>query len=245
MLAGKGGVFWEMDHYPPSPLLDSVLRIGNVLQEQMPSNAYFLPGIANALENLGAIAENIGSILEHTLPFEHSGVHLTAAELGVWVSDLQSCVAADQSDLLQSLADSLTLSDSYMTEEIREKCEEIPLPQSKKVPGIRLTLSDILSILSLLITIYFGILPSMPSEQAERIIAQNEVIIERQNEIVQLKKENKTLLDALDSLSNSINLLTDEVELLREELECSNDSPDSSSQSDTEDTYQQNCDAQD
>ena len=147
--------------------------------------------------------------------------------------------------LSDSLIDTLIRVEPYLPPAEKEQCEAIVKPKLKEKSSTQLTLSDALSLLSLLVAIFFGIVSSMPNEQAERIIAQNEIIIEQRNEIVQLKKEDEALLDALDSLSNSINLLTDEVKLLREELERSGDFPDSSGQSDTENTQQQDCDTQD
>lgn len=145
---------------------------------------------------------------------------------------------------LESLRNALTLAELYLPPEEKEQYETIIKPKLEEKSSSRLTLSDILSLLSLLVTIFFGIISSMSDEQAERIIAQNEVIIEQNNEIIQLKKEDEALLDALDSLSDSINLLTDEVKSLREELESSNDPSDGSGQPDTENTQQQDCDAQ-
>ncbi len=81
-----------------------------------------------------------------------------------------------------------------------------------------MTLSEILAIISLLVTIYFGIVSSRPSEQLERIIEQNAIMTEQQAKIIELTQEDQHLRDTLDSLSNSIDLLNDELDLLRDEL---------------------------
>lgn len=147
--------------------------------------------------------------------------------------------------LISSLADALGQIEPYLSLEDIGKCETVIEPKLKEQSASRLSLSDMIAILSLLVSIFFGIISSLPDDQTERIIAQNEIIIDQQAEIARLKEEDKALLDALNSLSNSINLLTDEVELLSEKLEGFNDPPNSLGQADTEDAQQQDGNAQD
>lgn len=132
--------------------------------------------------------------------------------------------------ILDSLSDILMQVEPYLPPEVKEKSENIFLSELKSKH--KLTLSDAVAILSLLVTIFFGIVSSMPDEQAERIITQNEIIIEQQKEIVQLQKEDTELLNTLKSLSDNINLLSDEIELLREEIKGSDNIPSGSSQFD-------------
>jgi hypothetical protein len=138
--------------------------------------------------------------------------------------------------ILDTVTDALEYAEPYLPPETKEECKNTVLPKLKS--SRKLTLSDALAILSLLVTILFGILSSTPDEQMDRIIAQNERIIEQQAELIQLQKEDKALLDTLDSLSDSINLLSDEIELLREELESSGNLGNSPDQPDTENGQQ-------
>jgi hypothetical protein len=138
--------------------------------------------------------------------------------------------------ILDTLADALEQAAPYLPPETKEECKNAVLPKLKSKR--KLTLSDALAILSLLVTILFGIISSVPDKQMERIIAQNEIIIEQQEELIQLQEEDKDLLDTLNTLSDSINLLSDEIELLREELESSGNLGNSLDQPDTENGQQ-------
>lgn len=147
--------------------------------------------------------------------------------------------------LLGSLADTLTRVEPYLPQEEKEKCESVIRPKLSEKSRTRLTLSDALSILSILLSIFFFVLGSMPNDQAERIIQQQDKIIANQEaEIAQLREKDQALLDTLNSLSDSINLLTDEIELLRDELEDSDNLPDSPCQTDPGESQQYDSDAQ-
>lgn len=148
--------------------------------------------------------------------------------------------------LLNSLSMTLEQVEPYLPSEEKEQCEAVIKPQITANPCKRLTLSDALSILSILLSILFFVLGSMPDDQAERIIQQqNKIIANQEAEIAQLRKEDQTLLDTLNSLSDSINLLTNEIELLRDELEDPDGLLDSPGQADPGDTQQDSGNAQD
>lgn len=148
--------------------------------------------------------------------------------------------------LLESLSSTLDRVEPYLPPDDREKCETIIKPQLKEKTHTRLTLSDALSILSILLSILFFVLGSMPDDQAERIIQQqNKIIANQEAEIAQLREDDQALLNALDSLSNSINLLTDEIELLRDKLKDSDDLPDSPGQTDPGEPQQDDSNTQD
>lgn len=147
--------------------------------------------------------------------------------------------------LRKPLLRALTRIKAYLPPEERKICTDTVIPQLRKKSAAKITLSEALALLSLLVSIFFGVTSSMPDTQVERIIAQNEIIIEQQAEIVRLQKEDEDLLEALDALSKSINLLTDEIELLRDGLEKPTDLPDSSGQPDPGEAQQNNSDAQD
>lgn len=149
------------------------------------------------------------------------------------LSDFYINLAFPSQAILDQLCETLSRVEPYLPSEEQEKCETIIKPQLKEKTHTRLTLSDALSILSILLSVLFFVLGSMPDDQAERIIQQQDKIIANQEaEIAQLREEDQALLDTLDSLSDSINLLANEVELLRDELEDSDGFPNSPSQTD-------------
>lgn len=152
--------------------------------------------------------------------------------------------AMSYQSILNSLANTLAYVEPYLPPEKKEECERVILPKLSKESRIKLTFSDVVAILSLLVTIYFGIISSLPNDQLDRLIEQNEIIIEQQDEIARLKEEDEKLLNALNSLTDSINLLSEEVELLRNELESSEDIPDGQSLPDTEDSQDEHGDTE-
>lgn len=211
------------------------------------SSAYTLFSDIGAASNALSLAQQ--RITQLYSSINYTGIEAVISAIEQFQSNLIDTVSPLDGQPYQSLIDSLVITlnqvEPYLPPEDKEQCEAIIKPAIEEKSRPHLTLSDALAILSLLITIFFGIVASMPDEQTERIIAQNEIIIDQHNEIIRLQEEDKALLDTLNSLSNSINLLTDEVELLREELENSNDFFNSPSQTNVEDTQQQNCDTQD
>jgi hypothetical protein len=226
-----------MENYPPKWLLQN---IGTTQLPPVLGNALYVHSLGNALlafsrslymqsiSNTFVTQPGILSILENTqnairsMPnIDFSAINSSIVGFGVWSSALQSTILSASTpcpNLLESIANSLVLSDPYLTKEVIEQCDELPLPSLDEGSKRRLTLSEILAIISLLVTIYFGIVSSRPSEQLERIIEQNAIMTEQQAKIIELTQEDQHLRDTLDSLSNSIDLLNDELDLLRDEL---------------------------
>lgn len=236
-----------------SPLAFSPSVVNSVLLANCNSIAQSLLSTHVETSNLSSMAGTL-SMLQKRVVDLHSAINYPGVEMALKTFDLipnsllgTAMLTNDlpHQPLLDSLSGTLAQIEPYLPEDKKEECDNIIRPKLSKATHIRLTLSDTISILSLLVTIFFGIVASMPDDQTERIIAQNDIIVEQQAEIIRLKQEDEALLDALDSLSDSINLLTDEIELLRDELENTNDPPDGSGQAGTEDTQQQDGDTQD
>lgn len=102
-----------------------------------------------------------------------------------------------------------------------------------------MTLPDALALLTLLVTIFFGILQLLPDQQLEKIIEQNDTRI-AQNEII---IQNQTELESvLYDLGNGIHLLTDVVDSIRDGNEDIDDFSKIQSHTDSDDTKQQNTD---
>ncbi len=194
------------------------------------------------IENLNLFLSDIQSrILEIYPKVNYQSINKVLSFFGQISSDLIDVPFFNQA--IPYLAKTMKKVEPYLPSDKKEEYQNIVLPklQSKH----RLSLSELLSILNLLVAIFFGVIASMPDEQTERIIAQNETMIEQQAEIIQLQKEDQALVDVLDSLSDSINVLTDEIDSLREDLEASGNSSDDYGNPDPEDPQQQNGNAQD
>lgn len=144
--------------------------------------------------------------------------------------------------LLESFENAVSTSSPYITGE-GENYIKTALPT--ECLKQKLTLSDILTLIGILVAFYGIILSSRPSEQLERIIMQNDTIIEQQAEIIELSKDDRALSNTLNYLTDTIDLLTDEAELLRERLEDLNNSTDAISQANAGNGKQQNTDAED
>ncbi|MCI8916233.1 MAG: hypothetical protein HFF26_06160 [Oscillospiraceae bacterium] len=207
-----------------------------------------LASACTAYSSFSPAVEAISQLQEKILwlsDINYSGVETTLRSFIHAQDHLLNTVVFSSNTACQTLMNSLSMVleqvEPYLPPEEKEQCESVIKPQITAKPCKRLTLSDALSILSILLSILFFVLGSMPDDQAERIIQQqNKIIANQEAEIVQLRKEDQVLLDTLDSLSDSINLLTDEIELLRDELEDLSDLPDNHSQADPGEP-QQDC----
>ena len=212
--------------------------------------------IAQTLDSIETASTQITAAIEAASQFQqvfpqivnvsHTGLELALRAFEQIPESLRSAQTfLPVPSLLDSLTDTLVQIEPYLSPEERENCENTILPKLREKSRPRLTLSDALSILSILLSILFFMLGSMPDDQAERIIQQQDKIIANQEaEIAQLREEDQALLDALDSLSDSINLLTDEIELLRDKIEASDDPSDGSGQVDPGKTQQDDNDTQ-
>lgn len=231
----------------PTNLGERFYESYNRMLQSIPSTYTLFSGISASIDALSQAQQNLvhmGSVIDYT------GIEtaMTALErIGSEAIDTASLFAnSSYQELLGSLADTLTQVEPYLPQEEKERCESVIRPKLSEKSRTRLTLSDALSILSILLSILFFVLGSMPDDQAERIIQQqDEIIANQEAEIAQLREEDQALLDALDSLSGSINLLTDEIELLRDELGDPDDLPNSPSQANPGDPQQDDSDAQD
>lgn len=144
-------------------------------------------------------------------------------------------------DYIRQVASTFEKALPYMDSKQEKKYKEEVLPKLKRSIEHKLSISDLIAIISLIVAIYFGIISSLPDEQLDRISQQSEVItkqnaviIEQQKEIIEFQQEDLKLRDTLDSPTDSINMLSDQVQSLREEIERSNDLSKLDSQFDAE-----------
>ena len=130
---------------------------------------------------------------------------------------------AKMQQLSQSFRDSLPVSDelqqsiirvlrsagSYMDDDQKAVVDEIDpeiLNPSPEQPAAKpkLSLSNLLAILGILINLVFVIIQQMPDEQLEEIAAQNEVMIEQNEDLIRQNSEELALLQQLADTGNQI-----------------------------------------
>lgn len=134
-------------------------------------------------------------------------------------------------ELSETLRRAIELSSPYMNEELITEAEEFSL---QDLPRKRLSLGDMITLISLLFSIFTFIISTLPDEQLTRISQQNAVIIEQNEEMIELLQEDERLTEALNALSDSIDLLTNEVESLRAETDQPSGSEPQNSQTDSQ-----------
>lgn len=90
-----------------------------------------------------------------------------------------------------------------------------PVPPKKKIG-----LDGFISIVSVVVTIVFELMPYFQDSQTEQIVRQNEEIISNQKEIIALLKSGN---DSSEALVDAINHLTDRIDLLNDNIYLLND----------------------
>lgn len=139
----------------------------------------------------------------------------------------------------EKVTKSLQAAIPYLGTEEQDECEEIIQAYSFVPCGKKLSISDAIALLALIISIFSFILQLLPDqqldkliEQGDALIAQNEVIIQRQTE----------LEGVLYELGDGIHLLADEIDSIRDGNEDIDDFSKIQGHTDSNDTKQQNAD---
>lgn len=231
---------------------NSIPMAGSLFLEQYNRTIQMFNAIMRTPDYFSGITATLAQFQQNIISIsdiDYQGIYTTISEVarisGNVANSLASFNFATYQNILDSLINTLARVEPYLPPEKKEECEKVILPKLSKEPKTKLTLGEILAILSLLVSILFGIIASRPSDQLERLIEQNEIIIaQQQNEIAQLNEEDKKLLNALESLTDSINLLSEEAELLRNKLEGSENTSDGQPLPDTEDSQENQSNAE-
>ena len=138
----------------------------------------------------------------------------------------------DYEKLLSSVYATIRASAEYMTEEQAECAEKISPEilnpeQPVSTPRKRLTMAELVALLSLLATLYFGILQQLPDKQLEELSEQNEIIIAQNDEAAcqrqHLAEQNEILID---QNSKELELLQQIVDAGQEIIEYINENRD-------------------
>lgn len=172
------------------------------------------------------------SALEFLLTFAEFTRKMAQAEA---VAQQQPAEFELPDELVEQISSAVKVANPLIPAEQQSQFQTEILPRVKECRSKKLSISDILALISLLFTVYFGIIASLPDEQLERISNQTEVIIEQQEEIIELNQKDLELQEALNALTGSINLLTDEVQALRDEVKHFENTSESNAQPDTVD----------
>lgn len=139
-------------------------------------------------------------------------------------------------DVHMSLAETLEKNKQYIPADQAAQYQSIVKPALESAHKDGLTVSDIIAILTLLVTLYSAISQSIPDRQTAQIINQNEVIIQNQEKIIERIDDSPK--ESLDALTDSIYAITDEVKSLREYLERIDNPAEIEGQADTDDSQQ-------
>ena len=113
--------------------------------------------------------------------------------------------------LVEDISASIADAKPFMTPAQQQVCEEQTTPAHTR----KLSLSDALAILSILVTIVFGLIQQLPDKQLDAIIDQQETMIEMERE------QNAALISAINSLNATVGRLSDEIEVLQNCLDVS------------------------
>lgn len=205
-------------------------------------------GAENASKNIAAKLEAVSKkpaftfdnslLLDAITKLTASDYKMDMAALSSFASALVKPLPADS---WVNIANSAFISSSIIAkaleavENAAPYCEQVekedplpPLPEEAKTKKSWWTFDRALTLLSLLITIFFAILQSLPDDQLEEIIKQNEEIIENQQvEIEAVRESNQELREILQDLSESIADLTEELDTIREQADAVGDAAES------------------
>ena len=132
----------------------------------------------------------------------------------------ESPIPAEKSAKLESVFSSIEEVIPYLEPEKQEESREIISSSVNKINENKLNRNDIYCILSLIISIYFGLMSIIPDEHQEEIVKQNEVIIQQQAKIIdelQTINQNSGLLEeSLEFLIEKYHQMENEIDILNE-----------------------------
>ena len=138
----------------------------------------------------------------------------------------------------ENIAEAIEQAMPYVSdEETSAQCSE-SIRQLRESPHFKLTFDRAIALLSLLISLFFGLANQLPEEQLDEIISN------QQQARIESKEENDAIVSALYAVRDSIGAVSNEVEALRDELNDRDDSSSSQSDSDTTDSQDDDADSQ-
>ena len=197
--------------------------------------------ISQISETLSALTNEILNLVtDNNLKNLTTVVETIAAQLSIivespWTNIPVDSIVSIPVETIESIQSTIT----HLDEGQQTTCQEFIQSHAQEFQKRKMTLPDALALLTLLVTIFFGILQLLPDQQLEKIIEQNDTRI-AQNEVI---IQNQTELESvLYDLGNGIHLLTDVVDSIRDGNEDIDDFSKIQSHTDSDDTKQQNTD---
>lgn len=237
-------------------MLQSSNRMAEMMSgfERVNYSSAFLQNVVSIQESFQRIAEisnvfanSVSSAMQLSLDISNMSQSMKNA----WIeriSEIASLQPAyqDLSEMILNAASVIERAAQYIPEADKQGFEPVmeTIPEGQISSDKEFTLDRIFTVISILIALYSAIVQSLPNEQLDRLIAQNDIIISQQAELIELNQEDQELHEVLTDLKDSINSLTDEVNALRDEIENLNDLPDSSDTSEIEYPQKQDADAE-
>ena len=147
------------------------------------------------------------------------------------MTTLTAKLPLDDLDIRDSIEKSVAEAESFMSPPQQAACKDVISTKLHRP----LSLSDALTIFSILVTIWTTLMSQLPNEQLDRLIEQQQQQTEYLEEIIELKhQENDALMSAIGLMTQTIEQLSDEIEVLKEQY--SEDDADSLPLSPSDDT---------
>lgn len=141
-------------------------------------------------------------------------VTLLRAEMPYTLTVTELPVISD--DFANALGQAVQSVEQYIPEAQKKQYQDTILPKLNSYAK-RFTVEDLRFILSLLVSIYFGVMSMLPDEQLSYIENQNEIIIAQQAEMIELQQENTELIETLEHVTDAIQSLTEQLDAIRAE----------------------------
>ncbi len=229
-----------------SPAMQEAVRLANSPKIQAMLRLMNSPVIQESLRfsNSSAVQEVIQHVMspavEDALARIHGGYGCTEKSLSSEEQSLDKifCSTEKSNRLAQSFCSAVSISAPYVNANAGNENStktDTPTVEPKIKLKQQLSMSDILTLIGILMTFFSIIISCLPNEQLTRIIEQNDTIIEQQAEIIELSEEDLALRQTLEQLTDCINLFAEEIEPFREGTKDVNNPVGCDSQTETDD----------
>lgn len=135
----------------------------------------------------------------------------------------ESPIPSEKAAELEPVISSIREVIPYLESKNQEESREIISSCTKKINENKLTRSDIIAILGIIITIFLELMPKSPNSQQEKLIKQNEIIIQQQSQIIeelQTRNYNDTCLEeTLELLIEQYHQAENEIDIPEEKVD--------------------------
>lgn len=194
----------------PSAISESLSEISSFVERMATVFLKSSPSYCDALDSTFSKTFSELELVCNNIDMSYFSDFLTRyAEMMSRPSADMAGVSFSSERLRDSITTSLAEAKPFISQEQQQLCENSVVPSLNR----KISLSDMLALLSLLLSLWFGLLSLLPNEQLNTIIEQQTLQIEAE------RKENEALLNAIDSLSATVEQLSAEIDLYRNQSE--------------------------